>query len=75
LLVISPWAKANFVDHTLTTQSSILLFIEQNWGLGSIGGGSFDAISNPINNMFDFSHTTPPNANRPILNPITGLPQ
>src|ERR1700745_2312500 len=28
LLVISPYAKANFVDHTLTDQSSVLRFIE-----------------------------------------------
>ena len=33
LLVISPYAKRNFVDHTLTDQSSIIRFIEDNWGL------------------------------------------
>jgi phospholipase C len=73
LLVISPWAKPNFVDHTLTIQTSILLFIEQNWNLGKIGGGSFDATANPINAMFDFSHTTPQNATPLILSPTTGL--
>ena len=31
LMVISPWAKANFVDHTLTDQTSIIRFIEDNW--------------------------------------------
>ena len=36
LLVISPYAKANFVDHTLTDQSSIMKFIEDNWSLGEI---------------------------------------
>jgi phospholipase C len=72
---MSPWAKANFVDHTLTDQSSILLFIEQNWNLGKIGGGSFDAIANPINNMFNFVPSTPPNPTTLILSPITGLPQ
>jgi len=75
LLVISPWAKANFVDHTFTIQTSIVTFIEQNWSLGTIGGGSFDAIANPINNMFNFTSVTPPNTNLPILSPITGLPQ
>lgn len=75
LLVMSPWAKPNFVDHTLTIQSSILLFIEQNWKLGSIGGGSFDAVSNPINNMFDFTHGTPQNTTPLILSPITGQQQ
>jgi len=31
LLVISPWAKHNFVDHRVTDQSSIIRFIEDNW--------------------------------------------
>jgi phospholipase C len=75
LMVMSPWAKANFVDHTLTDQSSVLLFIEQNWNLGMIGGGSFDAIANPINNMFDFTPSTPPNPATLILSPTTGLPE
>jgi len=75
LLVISPWARPNFVDHTLTIQTSILLFIEQNWNLGFIGGGSFDAIANPINAMFDFSQGTPQNTALLMLSPTTGLPQ
>ena len=33
LLVISPWARQNFVDHSITDQSSILRFIEDNWNL------------------------------------------
>ncbi len=72
--VISPWAKANYVDHTVTNQASVLLFIEQNWNLGFIGGGSADAISNPINNMFNFTEPTPQNTNLPILSTITGQP-
>jgi len=28
----------NFVDHTLTDQSSVLRFTEDNWGTGWIGG-------------------------------------
>ena len=56
LLVISPFAKENFVDHTVTDQSSILRFIEDNWNLGRIGNQSFDALAGSLNNMFDFSH-------------------
>jgi phospholipase C len=56
LLVISPWAKANFVDNTLTDQSSILRFIEDNWNLGRIGNQSFDALAGSLANMFDFHH-------------------
>ena len=37
LLVVSPYAKANYVDSTLTDQSSILKFVEDNWNLGRIG--------------------------------------
>jgi len=55
LLVVSPWAKRNFVDHTTTDQSSILRFIEDNWLEGArIGDGSFDAIAGTLDNMFDF---------------------
>src|SRR5262249_1173130 len=50
LLVISPYAKANFVDHTLTDQSSVLRFIEENWGAAPIGGGSVDAYPGTLLN-------------------------
>ena len=36
LLIISPYAKTNFIDHGITDQSSILRFIEDNWSLGRI---------------------------------------
>jgi phospholipase C len=69
LLVVSPWAKENFVDNTLTDQSSILKFIEDNWGLGRIGGGSFDEVAGSLWNMFDFRH---PRERRVFLNPGSG---
>jgi phospholipase C len=75
LLVISSWAKRNFVDHTVTDQTSILHFIEDNWLRGErIGQGSFDALSNSIANMFDFERPQFPwDAGAPyILNPSTG---
>jgi phospholipase C len=75
LLVISPWAKSNFVDHTFTVQTSITRFIEDNWTLGRIGGGSYDSTVNPINAMFNFVPSTPPNATPLLLSPTTGLPQ
>jgi phospholipase C len=73
LLVISPWAKPNFVDHTFTMQTSVMRFIEDNWSLGQVGGGSYDAIVNPITNMFNFTPTTPPITTTPLLSPVTGL--
>jgi phospholipase C len=75
LLVISSWAKSNFVDHTVTDQSSVLRFIEDNWKLGRLGDGSMDAIANPINAMFNFTPATPPNSGALILSPTTGLVQ
>ncbi len=55
MLVISPWAKANFVDHTVTDQSSIIRFVEDNWHLGRMPG-SFDAPwPDTLNEMFDFN--------------------
>ena len=54
-LLISPYAKKNFVDHTLTDQSSVVRFIEDNWDLPQIDG-SFDGIAGSILNMFDFKN-------------------
>jgi phospholipase C len=72
LLVISPYAKPNFVDHTQTDQTSILRFIEDNWNTGRIGDDSFDARAGVLDNMFDFTGPTQP----PLtLNPATGNPQ
>jgi phospholipase C len=53
LLVISPWAGHGHIDHTLTDQSSIIKFVEDNWHLPRIAG-SFDAKAGSLNHMFDF---------------------
>ena len=54
LLAISPFAKKGHIDHGVTDQSSILRFIEDNWDLGRLGGGSFDAIAGSLLPLFDF---------------------
>ncbi|HKE10043.1 MAG TPA: alkaline phosphatase family protein [Myxococcota bacterium] len=73
LLVVSPWARANFVDHTTTDQSSVLRFVEDNWLQGQrIGQGSFDAIASPINQLFNFEYLR--FDGRLILSPETGEP-
>ncbi len=69
-LAISAFAKVNFVDHTTTDQTSILRFIEDTFGLGRIGGGSFDAKANSLNNMFDFNN---PNPWKLLLDPSSGM--
>lgn len=71
LLVISPWAKVNFVDHSVTDQTSILRFIEDNWDLGRIGDQSFDERAGSLLNLFDFRH---PAARKLFLDPATGQP-
>ena len=71
LMVISPWSKPNFVDHTLTDQTSIIRFVEDNWLSGQrIGQGSYDGIANSIEGMMDF--TKAQSKGRLILNPTTG---
>ena len=74
LLVISPFAKTNFVDHTLTDQSSVLRFIEDNWGTGQIGGGSYDQLAGSLVNMFDFDGGHAFGERRLFLDPTTGQP-
>ena len=60
LLVISPYAKPNYVDHTLITQASVVRFIEDNWLSGTrLGQGSNDANAGSIMTLFNFSTTTP----------------
>jgi phospholipase C len=70
LLVISPFARRNYVDHSLTDQTSVLRFIEDNWLDGErVGSGSFDALAGTINAMFDFDH---PDARPYLLDKSTG---
>ena len=72
LLLVSPFAKRNFVDHTLTDQASVLRFIEDNWGLPRIGDQSFDGRAGSLLNMFDFSGRK--SGHRLFLDPATGQP-
>jgi phospholipase C len=53
LMVISPFSKKNYIDHTLVDQSSVLKFVEDNWLAGQRvqPGGSFDTIAGSIENM------------------------
>jgi phospholipase C len=72
LMVISAYAKQNYIDHRLTDQSSILRFIEDNWDLGRIGGDSADAKAGTLWGLFDFDEKY--QASRLILDPSTGEP-
>ncbi|MBS1842884.1 MAG: alkaline phosphatase family protein [Actinobacteria bacterium] len=80
MLVVSPFAKSNSVDHNLSNQASTINFIEYNWGLPGISG-SFDQAQANIDRsehvpfdlagMFQFSEHTAPAV---PLNPVTGQP-
>jgi phospholipase C len=71
ILVISPYARRNYVDHTVTDQTSSIRFIEDNWlGGQRLGNGSFDALAGSLNTMFNFKN--PPNQGIYILDPTTG---
>jgi len=71
MIVVSPYAREGFVDHTYTDHVSILKFIEANWGLKPLTSYSEDNLPNatpgvyvPRNRpaignlmtMFDFRH-------------------
>ncbi|HWZ44654.1 MAG TPA: alkaline phosphatase family protein [Candidatus Saccharimonadales bacterium] len=71
LVVISPFAKHNFVDSTLTDQSSILRFIEDNFKTGRIGGDAADQRAGTLLNMFDFRRDRERDR-KLVLDPNTG---
>ena len=69
-MVISKFAKKNYVSHVAITQASIVQFIEDNWLQSArLGGGSFDATTGSIMDMFNFSDAK---AQELYLNPQTG---
>jgi phospholipase C len=71
-IVISPFAKQNYVSHERISQASVVRFVEDNWLQGKrLGGGSFDASAGSITDMFDFS---PGKRNDKLfLDPSTGI--
>jgi acid phosphatase len=71
MIVVSPYARADFVDHTYTDHVSIMKFIEANWGLPPLTSYSEDNLPNAtpgvyvpadrpaignLMTMFNFSH-------------------
>ena len=82
LMVISPYAKSNFISHKVSDQSSVLKFIENNFKTGKIpdtlGQESFDSIAGSLNDMFDFdNHGSTPkmclNAAGQVVPPVSGM--
>jgi phospholipase C len=52
-LVISPFARRGFVDHTTYETVSVLALIEQRWALAPLA--TRDAAASPLTNAFTFS--------------------
>lgn len=82
-LVISPFARENYVSHVLNDQTSITRFIEDNWLGGeriSDGSGffpeSFDAKAGSLMDIFDFSRADQGKGHKKrrtlFLDPTTG---
>ena len=81
LLVISPFARHNYVDHNLSDQASIINFVEYNWHLPGISGSADQVLSHtdrsehvPFDLAGAFAFKGPRNA-RVFLNPNTGAPE
>jgi phospholipase C len=47
-LVVSPFAKKGYVDHTYYDHASVLKFIEANWKLPVLSSRSRDNLPNPV---------------------------
>jgi phospholipase C len=71
LLVISPYAKQNYVGHAISDTTSVTRFIEDNWNLGRLGDQSFDALAGSLNGLFDFTDTPRP-GRQLLLDPDAG---
>ncbi len=63
LIVISPYAKKNYVSHVEYEHGSILRFIEDRYGLGRLAASDRRA-NDPAVDCFDFSK--PPRAYQPV---------
>jgi phospholipase C len=66
-LVVSPWAKHGFVDHTVYEFASMLKLAEQNFNLATLG--TRDVKANDMMNSFDFNQQPQP----PLILPTTFL--
>ena len=69
LIVVSPWAKQNYVSNVVQDHTSITAFIERKWNLPAM---TFrDANAHPMTDYFDFRR--PAFAKPPKLAAAPGL--
>ena len=81
MMVISPYAKANAVDHNLSDQASVINFVEYNWDLRGIPASADQVLKGrdhsaglpfDLAGMFDFSSGV--RNGKLLLDPTTGQP-
>ncbi len=70
LLVISPYAKQGYVTNELGEFSSVLRFMEDNWGLSQLTHR--DEGATPLLSAFDFSQDPRPPDPRPLRTDCVG---
>ncbi|MGH2930505.1 MAG: alkaline phosphatase family protein, partial [Solirubrobacteraceae bacterium] len=52
MIVVSPWARADYVSHVVSDHTSVLAFLERKWNLPAM---TFrDANAHPMTDYFDF---------------------
>jgi phospholipase C len=70
-VVVSPWARANYVSNVVQDHTSITAFIEHKWNLPAM---TFrDANAHPMTDYFDFTASVAPFAEPPRLAAAPGL--
>ena len=55
LIVVSPYARAGLVDHTVRSQAAILNYIESTFSLPSLG--TLDAYTDNLGSMFNYGQS------------------
>ncbi|HXR67526.1 MAG TPA: alkaline phosphatase family protein, partial [Dermatophilaceae bacterium] len=70
-IVVSPYARAHFVSHTVYDHTSLTRFIEARFGLPALTAR--DANATPPFEMFDFKN--PPFMTPPDIKATTTVPQ
>jgi phospholipase C len=60
LIVVSPYAKTQYISHVNHDFGSLLKFIEGNFGLAPLGYADSDAVADDLSDCFDFTQTPTP---------------
>jgi len=70
MIVVSPYARTNYIDHTYHDHASVLKFIERNWRLAPLSNRSRDRLPNPVMNNAADPYLP---SNSPAIGDLTSL--